>query len=565
MNNGTMKKIRSLSHVPTKPANWLGNAQEGVEFMKENMNSEHVVIYANGPHVITQSVLVPAEKLKSADRNLIRKENIFPDQAWGILEVFHGGDHSISLEHPLSRHAEEVFGDGEKLIFERKFLGMDDYESPIEISQKLVHSLDVHFIKERRAYCRLDKRGNLEDVIAIHVDRGDNDLKTLRAVSIRHADLAKYMTLTKMSMVSYFDFTRCLFGEFKGWPTNARSDFKARDLCYSQATHPGYASYRNGFIITHSIRTIDDLANEYKMDAEGKCRKYESFLIVDIKNEGKLVTTSCGPDSIVNYFIESDLPLEMSPAFFNPEVLHRYKFDDEKYTIGYGSIECRGAWNLRSFDINDAGQVHAYIGDLAKLPYEEQQYWKLYNEEPLSGLSARAIETDFQGDFPTNIGHIDELKEIVREMNTVPASWWNPRDDKLFEVMHGPATDVVKEWGDELLALDHLVAEGFKEPGLKKIISSNGGSTEEIKGALNSLEAALGSQGQTEEHSKSIVAPLREVRALRNVVKAHGSVKRREEAVKEAREKHGTLRLQFIQMAGQLIKSLNEIRKHLPK
>ena len=82
-----MKKIRSLSHVPAKPDDWLGNAQEGVEFMKENMNSEHVVIYAINPYVFTHSVLVPAEKLKSADRKIIRNTHIFPDQAWGISRV----------------------------------------------------------------------------------------------------------------------------------------------------------------------------------------------------------------------------------------------------------------------------------------------------------------------------------------------------------------------------------------------------------------------------------------------------------------------------------------------
>ena len=245
-----MKKIRSLSHVPAKPDDWLGNAQEGVEFMKENMNSERVVIYASGPYVITQSVLVPAEKLKSADRKIIRNTHISPDQAWAISRVgFGGGDYSISLEHPLSGLDDEIFGDGEKLIFVRRFHGMDDYESPIEVSQKLVHSLNVHFIEKRSAYCRRDKCGDLEDVIALHVDRNDSDLHTLRAVSIRHADLTRYMTLTKMSMVSYFDFTRYRIGEFNGWPQNARSDCEARDLCYSQETYPGYGSYRNGFII----------------------------------------------------------------------------------------------------------------------------------------------------------------------------------------------------------------------------------------------------------------------------------------------------------------------------
>jgi hypothetical protein len=43
-------------------------------------------------------------------------------------------------------------------------------------------------------------------------------------------------------------------------------------------------------------------------------------------------------------------------------------------------IDCRGGWSLRDFDTNEAGQVHAYICDLRNLPYQEQLYWKSFNE-----------------------------------------------------------------------------------------------------------------------------------------------------------------------------------------
>ena len=61
-----------------------------------------------------------------------------------------------------------------------------------------------------------------------------------------------------------------------------------------------------------------------------------------------------------NYFTQSDLPFEMSPAFFHPEVLTRYKSDSDKYTLQDRSISCRGAWHLQTYDINDAGQG-AYV------------------------------------------------------------------------------------------------------------------------------------------------------------------------------------------------------------
>jgi len=67
---------------------------------------------------------------------------------------------------------------------------------------------------------------------------------------------------------------------------------------------------------------------------------------------------SCNPTCLANYFTKSDLPFEISPAFFRPEVLLRYKSDPDKYELTIRSISCRDAWYLQTYDINDAGQVH---------------------------------------------------------------------------------------------------------------------------------------------------------------------------------------------------------------
>jgi len=68
--------------------------------------------------------------------------------------------------------------------------------------------------------------------------------------------------------------------------------------------------------------------------------------------------------------------------------LHRFKADPEKYSLDDRSITCRNAWYLKSYDINEAGQVHAYIGDLARLPIEEQRYWQSFNEWSNGSISA---------------------------------------------------------------------------------------------------------------------------------------------------------------------------------
>ena len=63
---------------------------------------------------------------------------------------------------------------------------------------------------------------------------------------------------------------------------------------------------------------MDDLVNAWKDEESDTSRSYPKFKIHDRKNDVN-VETSCGPEFISNYFQKSELPWEISPAFFRPE------------------------------------------------------------------------------------------------------------------------------------------------------------------------------------------------------------------------------------------------------
>jgi hypothetical protein len=88
------------------------------------------------------------------------------------------------------------------------------------------------------------------------------------------------------------------------------------------------------------------------------------------RKNGVIREISCAPGATANYFTESDLPFELSPAFFSPEVLRKYKADSDKYSLAGRSISCRCAWSLQTYDVNEAGQVHTYLVYLRNLPYD---------------------------------------------------------------------------------------------------------------------------------------------------------------------------------------------------
>jgi hypothetical protein len=109
--------------------------------------------------------------------------------------------------------------------------------APIEVSQKLVHPLDIHYIPERNAYCRLDGNGDIEDVIRIMTLPIDEQLEGREVVTILRKDLDIYMAVADLALVIKFDFTRTVRGSFSGWNDLSRYHRDGEDL-FTMAVQP---------------------------------------------------------------------------------------------------------------------------------------------------------------------------------------------------------------------------------------------------------------------------------------------------------------------------------------
>ena len=312
-------------------------------------------------------------------------------------------------------------------------------------------------------------------------------------------------------------------------------------------------------MIVHSTIPLQQLINEWKEESNpARKKEYASFKIFDRKNSLE-VETSCAPEFLSNYFQKSDLPWEISPAFFRPDVLHRFKADPEKYTLDDRSISCRNAWYLRSYDINEAGQVHAYIGDLARLPIEEQRYWQSFNEWPKGAISKRAHENDILGEFSSEYDPLHILKYKIGKLNAAPPQWWQPRSDAHMDAARYPATDSTLEWANEIMAFDQLLVEGFQLKPLRKMLEAKGKKAETNWASLRVIAEILVASGQTIDDAKAILTPLSKVHALRSVLKAHSSVEDKDKEERQARATYGTLRAHFRDLAGKCDKSFDTI------
>lgn len=536
---------------------WLGAAEDSVAFLKSNATREEMVLYASGPSVLIHGVLAPTSRVSPADPDDLMGDFIDAEASWCIERAYGGGQgHRIYLEPPLRTHRSKALIDGEKLVFRRRFHGVDEGPTPVEISQKLVHALDLYFVAEREAYCRLDARGDFEDVIRVIRCKG-TDRQYDAVVTILAKDLTKYMVVSGMSLVFFFDFTRFIPSRFGGWSGLGRKEFRAPDFFYNGGAGPS-ASYVNGRMVCRPAMTLKDLIADWKREQDGSDRQYASFKIYDRKN-AKLIETSCSPEHLSNYFQESDLPWEISPAFFRPEVLHRFKADPEKFTINDRRVSCRGAWYLQSYDINEAGQVHAYIGDLAHLPYEEQIYWKSFNDWPKGPISKRAHQNDILGEFSTEYDPLNNIKRKVKLLDDAAPNWWKPRGEKLADAARYPATDSVLEWGNEILALDQYLIEGFLEKPLRVLVEAQGGKPDPGWRSIRLLQAYFEATGKAPQNAEAIVEPLKTLHNLRTPLRGHASPSTKRAAEADARKAFGTLRAHYTDLAAKCDKALDSI------
>jgi hypothetical protein len=417
----------------------------------------------------------------------------------------------------------EIFDDGLPLFFLRYFHGHKSNEAYIEINQLISHVLDIHWVEEKHAWCKLNEFGEIIP-IANWIQQDGLTLCTLRK-----EELEFYLFLTDSCLVRVFDVSRFLNGGFSshGNELEDRCIEKEHEI-YAIRTLIGdpnkpSASILRGFQIIRCKKPREELL----LKMRGKePREYASFIILDWKHGIEQEWTS-NPEHIGNYFVDSDYPFGTSPAFFKPDVLSKYRQDPSRYKIHYRCIECKGSWSLR-YDINEEGQIHVYICDLSRLPFKEQLYWKSFNESPKAGISQRSFKTDFEAQWDKSYDPLQSLKRTLKqfsqhdEQGNLCPIWKMPKISETRDLtfLGYVVTESRKEWEDQILALSQVTVEGLNTSYINTLAEAQGCRDEKL-GSIKQLGRTLESASLTPEDIKIIINPLNEVWHLRSAIVAH--------------------------------------------
>jgi hypothetical protein len=332
------------------------------------------------------------------------------------------------------------------------------------------------------------------------------------------------------------------------------------DLFFRTHIESGNASYVRGVQVIPPRVSRQDVIDEFRPGIN-KDLKYESFIAMDWKN--RIVREiSCAPGATANYFMQSDLPFELSPAFFRPEVLSKYKADSDKYRLDERTLSCRGTWSLQTYDVNEAGQVHTYIIYLRHLPYQEQLHWKAHNEPPKGTISRRAFISDFEGSWDWPYDPLESVKEQVRELQDARVLWWTSRSEDACDRSRYPITTSPDEWAEEILNLDQLIVEPLEKKWFSKELSGLGKVPDPDFGSLALAELCLAAWGEEPRVAKELVSPLRVLHHLRSKLKGHAVGKDTKAMLRQqALDEYGSYRAHYNSLCKACDESLRRITK----
>ncbi len=559
--------LKSISFAPPKGSeafkSWI-QQEDVADYLQASERGESWILYASLGCSFLHAVLVPNKLLRPLPVDDLMRWSGNPYMSgWGIGFGFGKGARA-TLSPPLSSFGSEAMSKGEQLVFARGFEGVPERSNYFEFSQRLIQVFDLHYLEDRNAYCRMDDEGEIDEVIKIeHPEQpGRDHLGTV--IICQREIIESYMALTDSSFLMMFDFTRFEPNNFPGWhhgkPEEGGED---GNVHYRKSVIPEVASYAKGVQLRTTKLTAKTLARQFSNRLRlTEDRQYESFIAWDFKHE-RICEISTDPDATDNYFQDKGNPFEMSPAFFDAAVLAKYKADTAKYTVNDRSISRRGAWHLKTYDVNEAGQVHTYIVYLRSLPHKEQVYWKSFNEPPKKGLSARAIATDFKGEFANHETPLEALKRALHDLHSTKVLWWTLKGATIESAVHRPLTSSPDEWAEELLKLDKLIVEGLEAKWLRKRAKELGRSPDDRFGGLKLVEECLIGRNFEPDHARALMSPLHDLHNLRSLMKGHASGSEASARRKSIVKEHGGLLQHYDALCQGCEETLQIIRRAL--
>lgn len=353
----------------------------------------------------------------------------------------------------------------EYLVASRYFEG--DYPPVIEVNPELVWY------------------GNLAKTSEGFIDSISNEIKikiTNNHVQIRRDYLKDYLAAKNKLCVIAFDNRR-----FVKTIDKVNKDYiqkKENNYNYSIAIQKDtfseydyYSSILGKCIIEPYKEPLHEAYRYFFPDST----EYVDFIIGLDENNGKEVTYTCNEDKLSNFFGKNQgAPQFLTPVFFTKDVMDRYTNNPAQYSVADDHIMYLNIWSL-PYTINKNDKVTVWLGDLGRIPYKEQQYWRVFNIKPEGEVNDKFVQrqlyaqwTDSIGEEKTLFSQIEKINELtLNKFNELLFKELSDGDNQLKSAFIIPSNSSLTQYQNFLLQLNKLTIERLNTKLFSKTVDKD--------------------------------------------------------------------------------------------
>jgi hypothetical protein len=357
----------------------------------------------------------------------------------------------------------------EPFVYWREFNGMR--EPYVEVSEEFRHFHNLYEDKKTGNLIAFDDAGDEIPVVRV----------TGKRVQARLGHIKEYLTARDMCLLVFFEFDRyCQRGMTEIGIEKINQEVQAEELCYRyfvDSCERWASADKKSFGRLCGKRVIWGFARRRRETPWTTERKYLDF-VIGLNENGDDVSFTCEEDNLANYFGKNPAaPHYLTPVFFRRDVLNKYYGDARRYVVEDSRINCGGLWGV-PIDNNHAQYVTVFLGDLGRLPYKEQLYWRSFNIPPDGNMSDTYFGRSILGMWldPETSDLLFKLRyEEFRRRWTEKFGWdlFKPlkaADAHYLATLHVPSDGNQADFDSQTMALAKVLIERLNEVEIVKHI-----------------------------------------------------------------------------------------------
>ncbi|MHA1613768.1 MAG: hypothetical protein ACTSW7_04585 [Candidatus Thorarchaeota archaeon] len=443
---------------------------------------------------------------------------------WEINRV--GGDYfgatyftRVGKEEIIYQSGQFVKIDGitfQPLVIHRNF------ENPsldhLKVSQIFILYYNAFYVQSEGIYQRINEKGNPETVVKIVNPTEDETIILMNTHLLRN-----YLAANKSYLVRYHDHRRSQADEIPDAELQTfmiRSSHSCFTLTLYESSMPDKFKARSIIIgkdIIEPYPEPDDERWHYLKDEIE--RRFVRF-IIDYDEHGKQREEICDERELNSNFKDRGRPHFLTPVYFSREVLVKYINQPLWKSLGI------------PYNQTSEGTVMVWLGDLGRISYEEQMYWRSFNIAPSESVPDEVFMRDKMGVLIEPKGNaIYNFRKAFKllqkkSMNKLHESLFKPlrnRDEHIEKWIRLPIVDTPREFDDIILGFAKLTNDSLNVKLLSKLTGKKINREEGISGSIDLLSVYLDVLAVDNEKKEKILFGLRMIQNLRSTGAAHRS------------------------------------------